>query len=168
MTLRPGFGEVSSARIRSTRGTASPSVNLQNSTDSNVPNIQLDVIACDGWSRDWYFEQTGLPWVMPSPNMPTVDTAVVYPGMCLIEGTNLSKVAGRRGRSSCAARRIDPRESGGGSKRSNSPACVSARRTSGRRSRSSPASIAAGATSRDGSHDLPTGTHRAGGFSDDA
>ncbi|MCB1077742.1 MAG: DUF1343 domain-containing protein, partial [Verrucomicrobiae bacterium] len=37
---------------------------------------------------------TGLPWVMPSPNMPTLDTAIVYPGMCLLEGTNLSEGRG--------------------------------------------------------------------------
>ena len=41
-----------------------------------------------------HFEDTGLPWVIPSPNMPTVDTAFVYPGGCLIEGTNLSEGRG--------------------------------------------------------------------------
>ena len=40
------------------------------------------------------FEDSGLPWVMPSPNMPTVDTAVIYPGGCLVEGTNLSEGRG--------------------------------------------------------------------------
>jgi uncharacterized protein YbbC (DUF1343 family) len=40
------------------------------------------------------YSDTGLPWVMPSPNMPTVDTALVYPGMCLLEGTNLSEGRG--------------------------------------------------------------------------
>ena len=47
-----------------------------------------------GWQRDMSFEHTGLPWVMPSPNMPTVDTALVYPGMCLVEGTELSEGRG--------------------------------------------------------------------------
>ena len=47
-----------------------------------------------GWQRDMRFEHTGLPWVMPSPNMPTVDTALVYPGMCLVEGTELSEARG--------------------------------------------------------------------------
>ena len=47
-----------------------------------------------GWRRKMSFEDTGLPWVMPSPNMPTVDTAFVYPGGCLIEGTNLSEGRG--------------------------------------------------------------------------
>ena len=41
-----------------------------------------------------YFEETGLPWVLPSPNMPTVESAVVYPGACLIEGTTLSEGRG--------------------------------------------------------------------------
>ena len=41
-----------------------------------------------------WFDQTGLPWAMPSPNMPTLDTATVYPGMCLLEGTNISEGRG--------------------------------------------------------------------------
>lgn len=51
---------------------------------------ELHVIAMQGWRREWWFDETGLPWVLPSPNMPTLATATVYPGMCLIEGTNLS------------------------------------------------------------------------------
>lgn len=51
-------------------------------------------VRCAGWTRDMFFEQTGLPWVFPSPNMPTVDTAIVYPGQCLIEGTDLSEGRG--------------------------------------------------------------------------
>lgn len=47
-----------------------------------------------GWKRKIWFDETGLPWVMPSPNMPTLDTAIVYPGMCLLEGTNLSEGRG--------------------------------------------------------------------------
>jgi uncharacterized protein YbbC (DUF1343 family) len=54
----------------------------------------LDVIECEGWSRRDYYDETGLPWVMPSPNMPTLDTAIVYPGMCLLEATNLSEGRG--------------------------------------------------------------------------
>lgn len=54
----------------------------------------LQVVECEGWSRSEYYDQTGLPWVMPSPNMPTLDTAIVYPGMCLLEGTNLSEGRG--------------------------------------------------------------------------
>lgn len=55
---------------------------------------ELDVAACEGWSRSAYYDQCGLPWVMPSPNMPTPDTALVYPGMCLLEGANLSEGRG--------------------------------------------------------------------------
>ena len=57
-------------------------------------DLELAVITLRGWSRDMWFEHTGLPWVLPSPNMPTVDTALVYPGMCLIEGTELSEGRG--------------------------------------------------------------------------
>ena len=54
----------------------------------------LEVVACEGWRRGQYFDETGLPWVMPSPNMPTLDTAIVYPGMCLLEATNISEGRG--------------------------------------------------------------------------
>jgi uncharacterized protein YbbC (DUF1343 family) len=54
----------------------------------------LEVIPMTGWKRSMSFDATGLPWVLPSPNMPTLDTAWVYPGGCLIEGTNLSEGRG--------------------------------------------------------------------------
>jgi uncharacterized protein YbbC (DUF1343 family) len=54
----------------------------------------LEVVRMDGWTRDMYFDATGLPWVMPSPNMPTLDTAIVYPGAVLFEGTNVSEGRG--------------------------------------------------------------------------
>lgn len=54
----------------------------------------LQVVRMRGWRREMAFEDTGLPWVPTSPNMPTVDTAYVYPGGCLIEGTNLSEGRG--------------------------------------------------------------------------
>ena len=54
----------------------------------------LTVVPCEGWRRGQLFGETGLPWVLPSPNMPTPDTALVYPGQCLIEGTNLSEGRG--------------------------------------------------------------------------
>ncbi len=54
----------------------------------------LTVVAMEGWRRgDWY-DETGLPWALPSPNMPTLDTATVYPGQVLLEGTNLSEARG--------------------------------------------------------------------------
>ncbi|PMP94175.1 MAG: DUF1343 domain-containing protein, partial [Candidatus Aminicenantes bacterium] len=52
---------------------------------------KLTVIPAEGWKRDMWFDQTGLPWVMPSPNIPTLDTATVYPGQVFLEGTNISE-----------------------------------------------------------------------------
>jgi uncharacterized protein YbbC (DUF1343 family) len=57
-------------------------------------DVELEVVEMEGWTRGMDFESTGLPWVMPSPNMPTVDTAWVYPGQCLLEGTNMSEGRG--------------------------------------------------------------------------
>src|SRR5439155_1713008 len=54
----------------------------------------LTVIAMRGWRRSMLWEDTGVPWVAPWPNMPTPDTARVYPGGCLYEGTNLSEGRG--------------------------------------------------------------------------
>jgi uncharacterized protein YbbC (DUF1343 family) len=54
----------------------------------------VEVVVMDGWRRDMYHDATGLPWVLPSPNIPTVDTAVVYPGTVLFEGTNVSEGRG--------------------------------------------------------------------------
>lgn len=58
------------------------------------PRPDLHILPMKGWTRAMWFEDTGLPWVMPSPNMPMVDTAAVYPGLCLLEGTNLSEGRG--------------------------------------------------------------------------
>jgi len=55
---------------------------------------ELEVVACEGWRRSMFWTDTGLPWVMPSPNLPTPDSCVVYPGMVLIEGTALSEGRG--------------------------------------------------------------------------
>jgi uncharacterized protein YbbC (DUF1343 family) len=57
-------------------------------------DLDLHVVPCQGWRRRMLFPQTGLPWVMPSPNMPTPEAALLYPGMCLLEGTNLSEGRG--------------------------------------------------------------------------
>jgi uncharacterized protein YbbC (DUF1343 family) len=57
-------------------------------------DLDLTVVPMAGWHRGMHFGDTGLPWVMPSPNMPTCDTALVYPGMCLVEGTELSEGRG--------------------------------------------------------------------------
>lgn len=57
-------------------------------------DVDLSIVPLRGWRRRYWFDETGLPWVLPSPNMPTLDTATVYPGMCLLEGTNLSEGRG--------------------------------------------------------------------------
>jgi len=57
-------------------------------------DLELELVPCEGWRRGMGFRETGLPWVFPSPNMPTPEAALVYPGMCLLEGTNLSEGRG--------------------------------------------------------------------------
>jgi uncharacterized protein YbbC (DUF1343 family) len=54
----------------------------------------LEVVAMHGWRREMYFDETRLPWVLPSPNLPTLDSAIVYPGTVLFEGTNVSEGRG--------------------------------------------------------------------------
>ncbi len=54
----------------------------------------LEVVPMEGWSREMYWDDTSMPWVMPSPNVPTLDTAIVYPGTVLVEGTMLSEGRG--------------------------------------------------------------------------
>jgi uncharacterized protein YbbC (DUF1343 family) len=56
--------------------------------------IDLEIVKMEGWKRDLWFDETGLWWVSPSPNMVTLSTAIVYPGMCLLEGTNVSEGRG--------------------------------------------------------------------------
>lgn len=58
------------------------------------PELDLRIITMENWQRRMDFNETGLPWVLPSPNMPTLETAYVYPGMCLLEGTCLSEGRG--------------------------------------------------------------------------
>ena len=55
---------------------------------------ELTVVPCEGWRREMFWSDTQLPFIPPSPNMPTPDTALVYPGMCLGEGTNVSEGRG--------------------------------------------------------------------------
>ena len=62
--------------------------------DTGGIGADLTVVPMEGWRRSMYYEDTGLPWVMPSPNVPTVESAVVYPGTVLFEGTNVSEGRG--------------------------------------------------------------------------
>ncbi len=57
-------------------------------------HCDLEIIAMDGWSREDYYDETDAPWVMPSPNMPTIDTAVVFPATVYFEGTQISEGRG--------------------------------------------------------------------------
>ncbi|WP_329342239.1 DUF1343 domain-containing protein [Streptomyces sp. NBC_01352] len=56
--------------------------------------VELDAVLMSGWKRSEWYDDSGLPWVPPSPNMPTPETALVYSGTCLFEGTNLSEGRG--------------------------------------------------------------------------
>jgi uncharacterized protein YbbC (DUF1343 family) len=62
--------------------------------DERGIGCDLEVVECEGWRRSMAWEDTGLPWVMPSPNLPTPASCDVYPGMVLLEGTNLSEGRG--------------------------------------------------------------------------
>jgi len=57
-------------------------------------NADLEVVPMQGWRRAMFFDETALPWIMPSPNIPTLDSAIVYPGAVLFEGTQLSEGRG--------------------------------------------------------------------------
>jgi uncharacterized protein YbbC (DUF1343 family) len=62
--------------------------------ERGMADLELRVVAARGWRREVHAREAGLPWVFPSPNMPTPEAALVYPGMCLLEGTNLSEGRG--------------------------------------------------------------------------
>ncbi len=72
--------------------TAGELARLFNARDGG--GCELTVVPCEGWRRAMTWADTGLPFIPPSPNMPTPDTALVYPGMCLGEGTNVSEGRG--------------------------------------------------------------------------
>jgi len=55
---------------------------------------ELEIVKMEGWRREMWFEETGLPWILPSPNIPTVDTCVVFPATVHLEGTELSEGRG--------------------------------------------------------------------------
>src|SRR5437667_10253330 len=62
--------------------------------DEAFPKCGLSVLPMKNLNREMWLDQTGLPWVMPTPNMPTLDTATVYPGMCVLAETNISERCG--------------------------------------------------------------------------
>ncbi len=101
-------------------------------------------VAMQGWRREMLWHETGLPWIAPSPNMPTARTAVIYPGGCLIEATEISEGRGTTrpfhlvGAPGSTRRRLPSASTQRGSK-----ACPSCRPISGRSSRSTEAESAA-------------------------
>ncbi len=62
--------------------------------DIHEINCKLEIVPMEGWEREWYWDQTGLKWTNPSPNMRSLNAAILYPGMCLLEGTNVSEGRG--------------------------------------------------------------------------
>jgi uncharacterized protein YbbC (DUF1343 family) len=62
--------------------------------ETELPDCNLRVIGMQNWKRSMMYNNTGLPWVIPSPNMPTLQTAIVYPGMVLFEALNVSEGRG--------------------------------------------------------------------------
>ena len=109
-TLRPGFESFVGPHPLCTRHGMTVGELARLYRAERVPGVDLEVVPCEGWRRDTLFDATGLPWVLPSPNMPTPDTALVYPGQCLLEGTNLSEGRGTtRPFELCGAPWVDPR-----------------------------------------------------------
>jgi uncharacterized protein YbbC (DUF1343 family) len=109
-TLRPGFESFIGAHpIAIRHGLTVGELARLYKSELRI-DVELEIIACEGLRREMEWDATGLPWVLPSPNMPTVDTAFVYPGQCLIEGTNLSEGRGTtRPFEMCGAPGIDAR-----------------------------------------------------------
>jgi uncharacterized protein YbbC (DUF1343 family) len=93
MPQRPGYRSFVGLRDVAVRhGMTIGEVCTQASAEEQLDG--LHVVRMHGWERAMSFEATGLPWVLPSPNMPTLDTVRVYPGGCLLEGTTLSEGRG--------------------------------------------------------------------------
>ena len=93
--LRPGYESFIGAHdIAIRHGLTIGELATLYAAELGLESAALDIVRCEAWRRGMWFEDCGLPWVLPSPNMPTVDTAVVYPGQCLLEGTNLSEGRG--------------------------------------------------------------------------
>jgi uncharacterized protein YbbC (DUF1343 family) len=59
-----------------------------------LDRLDLQIIPLEGWRRDMWYDDTGLPWIKPSPNIPSILTATIYPGLCLVEALNVSEGRG--------------------------------------------------------------------------
>jgi uncharacterized protein YbbC (DUF1343 family) len=92
--LSPDYGSfVGLYPIPMRHGMTTGELALYFNSEFNI-NGNLTVVAMEGWRRQYWYDQTGLPWVQPSPNLPTLDSVIVYPGSVLIEGTCLSEGRG--------------------------------------------------------------------------
>lgn len=91
---RAARGDAPTAPMRSPAPPPAPTLPPTSPPPPPPSPLDLEVVPMRGWRRAMPFDATGLPWVLPSPNMPTQDTALVYPGMCLLEGTELSEGRG--------------------------------------------------------------------------
>jgi uncharacterized protein YbbC (DUF1343 family) len=92
--LRPGFESFCGMHDLSVRHAMTVGELAALFREERGLDLDLAVVPCHRWRRRMRFADTGLPWVLPSPNMPTPEAALVYPGMCLLEGTNLSEGRG--------------------------------------------------------------------------
>ena len=99
--VRPGFESFVSAYPIATRHGLTMGELAYYFKDILAIDATIKVFKMEGYDRHQWFEASGLPWVYPSPNMPTVDTAIVYVGMCLLEGCNISEGRGTTNRSIC-------------------------------------------------------------------
>jgi uncharacterized protein YbbC (DUF1343 family) len=61
---------------------------------ANGVRARLTIVPMEGWKRTMWFDETGLPWTSPSPNMPRLSTAIIYPGLCFVEGTTIAEGRG--------------------------------------------------------------------------
>ena len=122
--IKPGFESFVGLHPLPNRHGLTPGEIARYVQDQRGIRCELEVLPMRGWRREMFFEDTGLPWVYPSPNMPTVDTALAYPGMCLVEATELSE-----GRGACrpfevaGAPGIDPEALAADLSRRNLPGC---------------------------------------------
>lgn len=93
--------------------------------DQRRLDVEVAVVEMEGWRRRMWYDQTGLPWVMPSPNLPTLTSATVYPGFCLLEGTELSEGRGTtRPFEICGAPYIEPEQLAASVRQWRLPGCV--------------------------------------------
>ncbi len=92
--LEPGYESFVGIHTIPNRYAMTPAEIASMINEESSIGADLRVVPLEGWTRDRWFDETGLQWIAPSPNMPTLSTATVYPGFCLFEGTNLSEGRG--------------------------------------------------------------------------